>query len=73
MTLAVEQAGNGIPLVFLHAFPMDRRMWAPQASFSRHYRMITLLGIPVGTLIVVWTALGLLLTVRYIIGRRRER
>ena len=42
MTLAVEQAGTGIPLVFLHAFPLDRRMWVPQSSFSRHYRVITI-------------------------------
>lgn len=42
MSLAADQSGTGIPLVFLHAFPMDRRMWAPQASFSRHYRMITI-------------------------------
>lgn len=42
MTLAVEQAGTGIPLVFLHAFPLDRRMWVPQSSFSRNYRVIAL-------------------------------
>lgn len=40
MSLASEQAGNGIPLVFLHAFPLDRRMWAPQESFAKHYRRI---------------------------------
>jgi len=40
MSLAAEQAGSGVPLVFLHAFPLDRRMWAPQESLSRHYRRI---------------------------------
>jgi pimeloyl-ACP methyl ester carboxylesterase len=41
MTLAAEQAGTGIPLVFLHAYPLDRRMWVPQSPFSRHFRVIT--------------------------------
>jgi hypothetical protein len=38
-----------------------------------HYRMITLLGIPVGTLIVLWTALGLTLALGHVVGRRRAR
>lgn len=42
MSLAIEEAGSGIPLVFLHAFPLDRRMWVPQSSFSRNYHVITL-------------------------------
>ena len=40
MPLAVDQSGSGIPLVFLHAFPLDRRMWSPQSKFSRNYRFI---------------------------------
>lgn len=28
--LAVEQAGRGEPILFVHAFPLNRRMWAPQ-------------------------------------------
>lgn len=31
-TLAVTAAGDGAPIVFLHAFPFDARMWAPQLS-----------------------------------------
>ena len=38
-----------------------------------HYRMITLVGIPVGTLIVTWTVLGILLTLGHLLGRRRAR
>jgi 3-oxoadipate enol-lactonase len=28
--LAYEDAGQGLPLVMIHAFPLDRRMWKPQ-------------------------------------------
>jgi hypothetical protein len=38
-----------------------------------HYRMVTLLGIPVGTLIVLWTMLGLGLALGHVVGRRRAR
>ena len=38
-----------------------------------HYRMITLLGIPVGTLIVAWTILGLAIITGHFVGRRRAR
>ena len=38
-----------------------------------HYRMITLLGFPVGTLIVFWTTLGLALALGHVVGRRRAR
>ena len=42
MSLAVEQAGTGVPLVFLHAFPLDGGMWEPQvAALSRNFRVIT--------------------------------
>jgi hypothetical protein len=38
-----------------------------------HYAMITLLGIPVGTLVVGWTLLGLALATGHFVGRRRAR
>ena len=38
-----------------------------------HYAMITLLGIPVGTLVVGWTVLGLALATGHFVGRRRAR
>jgi pimeloyl-ACP methyl ester carboxylesterase len=28
--IAYDEVGTGIPVVFLHAFPLDRTMWAPQ-------------------------------------------
>jgi pimeloyl-ACP methyl ester carboxylesterase len=41
--LAAEIAGNGVPLVFLHTYPMNRRMWkAQQAEFSRHFKTVLL-------------------------------
>lgn len=29
-TIAFDDVGSGTPIVFLHAFPLDRTMWAPQ-------------------------------------------
>lgn len=37
------------------------------------YKMITLLGIPVGTLLVGWTLLGAGLVTAHVVGRRRAR
>ncbi len=34
--------GTGLPLVFLHAFPFNRTMWAPQEALSSHCRIITI-------------------------------
>jgi len=35
-------SGSGVPLVFLHAFPLDQTMWDEQAAFFRtDYRVIT--------------------------------
>lgn len=31
--LFVEERGTGLPLVFLHAYPMGRQMWEPQVPF----------------------------------------
>jgi 3-oxoadipate enol-lactonase len=40
--LAYDDEGQGMPLVFLHAFPMNRRMWEPQVSaLAGRNRVIT--------------------------------
>lgn len=39
--LAVEQAGSGMPLVFLHGFPLEHGMWLEQiAEFQRGYQVL---------------------------------
>ncbi|MDP9131820.1 MAG: alpha/beta fold hydrolase, partial [Nitrospirota bacterium] len=41
--LAYDDQGTGLPLVFLHAFPLNRSMWAPQVDMlSRKFRTITI-------------------------------
>ncbi|HNC83389.1 MAG TPA: alpha/beta fold hydrolase [Nitrospira sp.] len=41
--LAYDDRGSGVPLVFLHAFPLNRSMWAPQvAALSTQFRTIAL-------------------------------
>jgi 3-oxoadipate enol-lactonase len=38
-----DDIGAGMPIVFLHAFPLDRTMWAPQTSaLAAHYRCVTI-------------------------------
>ena len=40
-TLVGEEAGSGPPIVLLHGFSLDRRMWAPQvAALSGRFRTI---------------------------------
>lgn len=40
--LYYEEAGSGLPLVFLHEFAGDHRSWEPQLRhFARNYRCIT--------------------------------
>ncbi len=41
MTLAYGDRGTGLPLVFLHAFPLNRTMWQPQEALSVKFRVIT--------------------------------
>lgn len=42
VSLYYEEAGAGPPLLFIHAFPVGRGMWAPQVEFfARHFRVIT--------------------------------
>ena len=39
--LFYEVSGSGEPLVFIHAFSLDRRMWEPQvAGFEDRYRVV---------------------------------
>ncbi len=43
VTIAYDDRGSGFPLVFLHAFPMDRTMWLEQAAaLSVRFRVITI-------------------------------
>jgi 3-oxoadipate enol-lactonase len=43
ISLAFNDQGTGLPLVFLHAFPLNRTMWADQEkSLSRQFRVITI-------------------------------
>lgn len=40
--LAYSDEGQGPPIVFLHAFPLNRTMWEPQVeALVPHYRVIT--------------------------------
>lgn len=42
ITLAYSDRGTGLPLVFLHAFPLNRTMWAPQErDLAADFRVIT--------------------------------
>ena len=41
--LAYSDEGQGAPVIFLHAFPLNRTMWAPQvAELSDRYRVVTI-------------------------------
>ena len=41
ITLAYDQRGQGTPLVLLHGYPLDSRMWANEiGSLSAHHRVI---------------------------------
>ena len=43
LTIAYSDRGTGLPLVFLHAFPLNRTMWAQQAeALSARFRIITI-------------------------------
>jgi 3-oxoadipate enol-lactonase len=43
VTIAYEDQGTGPPIVFLHAFPLNRSMWTPQtAVLSRRFRTISI-------------------------------
>ena len=43
ITIAYSDQGTGLPIVFLHAFPLNRTMWATQENaLSSQFRIITL-------------------------------
>lgn len=44
ITIGYTDSGNGIPVVFIHAFPLSKSMWQPQvdALAASPYRIITL-------------------------------
>lgn len=43
ITLAYDDTGSGQPIVFLHAFPLNRTMWAQQeTALSSQFRVITI-------------------------------
>lgn len=43
ISIAYTDQGNGFPIVFLHAFPLSRMMWAPQeAALVQDFRIVTL-------------------------------
>ncbi|NGZ11851.1 MAG: alpha/beta fold hydrolase, partial [Nitrospira sp. LK70] len=43
ITLAFNDQGTSLPLVFLHAFPLNRTMWADQEhALSSQFRVITI-------------------------------
>lgn len=43
ISLAFNDLGTGLPLVFLHAFPLNRTMWADQEkALSTQFRVITI-------------------------------
>ncbi len=39
----MTSSGSGLPIVFLHAFPLSSRMWEPNTpELAKHFRVITL-------------------------------
>ncbi len=41
--LAFEKEGTGIPLVFIHAFPLSKSMWSEvKKTFSKNFQVVTL-------------------------------
>ena len=43
VSLAYDDKGSGLPLVFLHAFPLNRTMWSDQvAALASRFRVITI-------------------------------
>lgn len=43
ITLAYTDQGQGIPVLFVHGFPLNQQMWKPQIeALTPHYRVLTL-------------------------------
>ncbi len=43
LDIAYDDVGHGIPLLLVHGFPVDRRVWRPQVPvLSRHCRVLAL-------------------------------
>lgn len=43
ISMAYHEEGSGVPVVFLHAFPLSRMMWAPQeTALDSQFRVITI-------------------------------
>ena len=43
ITIGYNDRGKGLPIVFVHAFPLDRRMWSGQEQdLSNKFRIITI-------------------------------
>ena len=43
LSLAFTDQGHGLPILFLHAFPLNQGMWAPQiAVLAGRYRVVTM-------------------------------
>jgi pimeloyl-ACP methyl ester carboxylesterase len=40
--ISYTDMGAGTPLVLIHAFPTDQRLWEPQLSLKKYFRIITL-------------------------------
>lgn len=38
--LSVHTRGRGRPILFLHAFPLDHRMWSAQEPLAEHFRLV---------------------------------
>jgi len=43
ITIAYNDRGTGLPIIFLHAFPLNRTMWAQQEeALSSQFRVVTI-------------------------------
>jgi pimeloyl-ACP methyl ester carboxylesterase len=40
--ISYTDSGKGAPLVLIHAFPTDKRLWLSQKNLSRYFRVITI-------------------------------